>query len=108
MQHDPNRHREATESFDYHEEDHSRFVGAMQSGRPLYFDENERSFFKGEYDEETGTVVDSPDVERELDARESMGDALESLGDSLEMESLSEFAREHVKDEESEENDAQD
>ncbi|WP_255168544.1 hypothetical protein [Natrononativus amylolyticus] len=108
MPYDPTDRGEASKSFDHHDERHTRFVGSMQSGKPLYFDEDTRSFFEGEYDDETNTVFDTAETERELSPRESVGDALESLGDSLEMESLSEFAREHVKDEASEESDVQD
>ncbi|WP_293030885.1 hypothetical protein [Natronococcus sp.] len=92
----------ARAKFDEHSEDDVEYVGSTAEGTPMFFDTASRSVFEGEYDDEE-TVVDRPGSERELEERASLGETIETLGDELGWESLSEFAREKVQDDGSDE-----
>ncbi|MFU8869509.1 hypothetical protein [Natronococcus sp.] len=89
----------AEAKFDEHSEDDVEYVGSTAEGTPMFFDTASRSVFEGEYDGEE-TVVDRHGSERELEDRASVGEAIETLGDELGWESLSEFGREHTRDDE--------
>ncbi|MDG5760982.1 hypothetical protein QA600_16745 [Natronococcus sp. A-GB1] len=89
----------ARAKFDEHNEDDVEYVGSTTEGTPMFFDTASRSVFEGEYDDEE-TIVDRPETERELEDRASVGEAIETLGDELGWESLSEFGREHTRDDE--------
>ncbi len=92
----------ARAKFDEHSEDDVEYVGSTAEGTPMFFDTASRSVFEGEYDDEE-TVVDRPGSERELEERASLGETIETLGDELGWESLSEFAREKVQNDGSDE-----
>ncbi len=92
----------ARAKFDEHSEDDVEYVGSTAEGTPMFFDTASRSVFEGEYNDEE-TVVDRPGSERELEERASLGETIETLGDELGWESLSEFAREKVQDDGSDE-----
>ena len=74
------------------------FLGTRDDGTPAYYDSNEHATFEGEVDHDEQRV--RPTNERSLDAEQKLGEALEELGDATGWDSLSEFARKHLEDEE--------
>ncbi|MDG5818483.1 hypothetical protein [Natronococcus sp. A-GB7] len=89
----------AKAKFDEHSEDDVEYVGSTAEGTPMFFDTASRAVFEGEYDDGE-TIVDRPGSERELENQASIAEAIEMLGDELGWESLSEFGREHTRDDE--------
>lgn len=67
----------------------------------LIYDEDNQSVFEADVDEEEQRLVAREGTEREVDDSGGLGEVLEDVGDSLGLESLSEFAEEHLQDDES-------
>lgn len=73
------------------------YVGATTNGVPVFHDQG--AVFHGVPDEENRRIEPKPDTERRLEPGETLGDVLEEIGESLGWESLSEYGREHQRDE---------
>lgn len=72
-----------------------------QRGQPSYpvlYQPDDDAIYQGEIDEENERIVPVEDSARRLESDETLGDVIEELGDEIGWDSLSEFAREHMQD----------
>jgi hypothetical protein len=78
-----------------------QFVGeTSEHDEPLYYDAQDHSVRTGDVDE-NGEVVPSEDGDAwNLDPEQEVGEWLEDVGEDHGWESLSEFARDHLEDDE--------
>lgn len=76
-------------------------VGTIPGGpAPVFYDERSRTVFEAEADHESRELVPVAGSERELDPSETLADALEEIADETGWESLSDWAEEHLENDE--------
>jgi hypothetical protein len=72
-----------------------------ETGGAFVYDAAMESVYEAETNTEEGEVVLDESSARSLDTEEELGEVIEDIGERLGWEGLSEFAREHLEDDES-------
>lgn len=81
-----------------HEE--AEHVGILGQGTNVFYHPERSTFYRTEHDAERDEHTVVPESERELQPEETLGEAIEEIGDRTGWESLSEWAEEHLTDDE--------
>jgi hypothetical protein len=66
----------------------------------VFYDGETHTLFSGDVNEDDERIVPVPDAEVDLEPGETLGEALERVGEQTGWDSLSEFARDHLEDDE--------
>lgn len=116
MSHDPSRPDDSNTPRDHHDNRGTpseyevigrepTFLGLMnpddETGTTaVLYDDRTSTVFQADVDEDEQRLVPREDTERELESTDRLGETLEEYGDQLEWNSLSEFARERLQNDE--------
>jgi hypothetical protein len=80
-----------------HDPKEMNYLGLVSGGSPYFHHDDSNTIYRGTVDDAKERIRLSEDTEH---AGEALGDVIESIGDRTGWESLSEFAQEHLEDEE--------
>lgn len=85
--------------WDVENEGRWRFVGSIPpDGRPLYYNHHTQTIHRGNVDHEAERLVPDERPSWEMNPEETLGQFLERVGEETGIDSLSEFARDHLED----------
>lgn len=80
------------------DEDYEFLGERAGDGRPVFFDSDTNSVYLADVDEAAQRVIPDTDGDGELNPGETLGEYLERIGEETGWDSLSQFAREHLED----------
>ena len=83
-----------------HEQMEMTYLGLVGNGSPYFHHDRSGTVYEGTVDEARQQISLTEDTEHSIDS-ETLGETIESIGERAGWESLSEFAQEHLQDEES-------
>jgi len=66
----------------------------------VFYDVGTGTLFSADVDRESEQIVPAPDTELDVSPGETLGEALERVGEETGWDSLSEFAQDHLEDDE--------
>lgn len=88
--------------YEIEESDDRTYVGVLAGeGTPTFVDPNNGSLYSGRIDSAGQRVTPGDEHDIEIQPGEEIGEFLERVGEKTGWESLSEFAREHLEDDDS-------
>jgi hypothetical protein len=102
-QEDPNRPNEEYEGWAVEglRDENFEYIGQVDGGSPMLFDSSTNTIYEAEADVENEHLIPRPNTEQELEPEETLSKAIEMIGEKTGWESLSEFANDHLNDDDS-------